>query len=56
MTGSVGRRLGAVAYNMSIDCLRGEGASRNPKAAFRLNRDAARAGHRDAQFAMGWFY
>ena len=52
----VRRWLAAVAYNMSIDCLRGERASGNRKAAFRLNRDAARAGYRHAQFAMGWFY
>ena len=50
------RWLAAIAYDLSLAYLRGEGVSKDLRKAVRFNRYAARTGHPDAELAMGWFY
>ena len=45
-----------LAYNMSIDYLRGNGVRKNLWMSFKLNRFSARLGFLDAQLAQGWFF
>lgn len=44
------------AYSRSIAYLQGRGVPEDLERSFQLNAVAARAGHRDAVLAMGWYY